>query len=231
MTIQTKISSILSCVACSQELSQSNKGYPVTKPVPIRSIKEHKAGWAQDSRIAYSLAKAVESIISKPIEIEQFEDSIAPNIDGMCAEFEDKAVVFVNKKHNFCWSRFYVAKEMAHLLMNHATTELRTTDTVIISHTINALLNDLKVEGDSEFIQSELDAYMGAVEMLLPKPAVEEFLRTQASYEQIAESMKVPKRISSTRIDDRVVAMHNEIYSSPMYDVAILRERSIRAHS
>jgi Zn-dependent peptidase ImmA (M78 family) len=229
MQKNTTISSILSCIACSQEFSQRNPLYPVNKPVPIKSIKTHKTGWSQDSRIVFTLTDAVESIISKPIEIEMFEESIAPNIDGMCAEFEDKAVVFINKKHNYCWSRFFAAKEMAHLLMNHATKSLRTTDTAIINHTINALLN-LSLREESEFIKCEIDAYMGAVEMLLPKQSLDKFLSLQNSADQIAESMKIPKRIVSTRVSDKVTAKHNSIYSNPMYAVAIIRERTARAN-
>ncbi|MHB1117733.1 ImmA/IrrE family metallo-endopeptidase [Sideroxydans sp.] len=223
------VTSALSCVASNQEFRQRNSNYPLSSPVPIRSIKANKPGWAQGLNILATLLDAVQSIISKPVEIELFDDTTAPNIDGMCSEFEDKAIVFVNKKHNYCWARFFVAKELAHLLMNHKLDMLRTVDAEIIVNTITGLLNPHDLRDDSIYLQSEFEAYMGAVEMLLSKDSLDKFSGVANPDEHISQAMKIPKRIVAMRITDKVSAMHDQIYAHPLFDVAIVRERVNRA--
>lgn len=223
------IASLLSCVACIQQFHQVNKNYPLNKPVAIKKTSTHVQGWAAGLQVNQTLHTVVQSIVGKEIDIVEFDDTTAPAVDGMCLEFSDKAIIFVNKSLNFCWRRFIVAKELAHLLMNHQNGSLRSTNRDAVLQTIDDLIKKKISPVASLATIAEIDAYAGAVEMLFAKDVVEHFTGSDAKH--IADAIKVPANIINVRTtDENTMDMHQQVYDDSRYTNAILHERAKRAN-
>lgn len=225
------VTSLLSCVACVQQYRQINKGYPLNKPVAIKKTSTHVQGWAVGLTLTTTLHDVVESITGKQIDIVEFDEDIAPAIEGMCVESNERSIIFVKRSLNYCWRRFTVAKELAHLLMNHANGSLRSTGKADVLSTIHSLIMKQISSSSSPATIAEVDAYAGAVEMLYPKDTVDYCASKTFSSREIAELVKVPNMIIDIRNDDvETRAMHQQVYDDSRYNNAILHERVKRAN-
>lgn len=230
---QTIINSIITASAANQEYKQRNGFTNSIKPnelFPIVTNPSQSKGWGFSSSLpkpSSSLTQAVSSLIGKEIKVFQFDADTAPNIDGMCTEYETYAEIFLNKGLNFCWQRFIYAKEMSHLLLNKNDDEFRSIETVDVHNNIDKLI--LGIEPQTKVEASELTAYIGATELLFPRH-IYEATRSMTNTE-IAKKIRCPVRVIEFRRDTKsVIDWFERAYNDPRMANSIINERVKRAN-
>lgn len=188
-------------ICCSQALLQdyfqknkiqSDKTF---NPIEITNVKT-SSGWSQNST-KLGLQRLAELLSSKTITIKEFDNELAPHIQGTLIEKEKSAVIYVNRDLNFCWRRFIVAKELNHLLMNRTKPSLREEDLDTIKELLSNLLTP--TEAPSTYPEtSEYMAYLGAIELLLPKQFIDNKILSLTD-KDLAEKLKIPIRVANVR--------------------------------
>ena len=196
-------------------------------PIAITNTKK-STGWASSnlaSPLKIGLLEIVSSKIRKPIYVKEFDKDDAPSIQGVCLEKESSATIYVSKTLNFCWRRFIVAKELSHLLMNKVDNDLRTADMnevlELMSYLVTPNSNTKNTVQLSEYV-----AYLGAIEMLMPRQYIENGLFESSL---VIEKIKCPRQMFEARQKDPIKGIFTDIYEDPMSDMASIIDKLNRA--
>jgi hypothetical protein len=123
-----------------------------------------------------------------PIQLEP--KKLGNRVWGMLRRYSDHAVITYKCDLNFCWTRYVVCKELAHLLIDTDASHY-TTDPVSL---VQRLIAGLPTQLDAE-LESEYAAGYGAVELLLPWCLRDHFdylVQRGDTDLQIAEEFKCP---------------------------------------
>ncbi|ORU89598.1 MAG: hypothetical protein A6F71_01125 [Cycloclasticus sp. symbiont of Poecilosclerida sp. M] len=133
-------------------------------------------------------------------------DASSDKILAYCLRNNDSHKVYVIRQ-NPCWTRYYIAKELSHLLV---FSNKNTTSTL---EGLDDLLSGLINKGESLAVNAENIAYFAAIEMLIPSDIVPKLLNARGVLEdivddnsdgpnlRIAKKLLVPERIVEYRLD------------------------------
>lgn len=194
--------------------------------LPIAITANKQTGWSYaHSKPSKSLVEIVESLIGKQIILEEFDAQLSSSIDSVCIEFVSRAEIRVNKGLNFCWRRFFVAKELTHLLINAIEPKIRTKTIEEFNQQIQHLSPTFTPKYFSS--ASEALSFIGATEILMPNSLVD--FDQLAS--QIAEKTKSPKKIVEARLQPDSTNAFLKAYSNSNCDNALLKFRSKKANN
>lgn len=130
---------------------------------------------------------------------------------------DNKHVIFVNANSNYCWKRFYVCKELIHILASSKSNATKT-DTEAISLLTQLISSVPTFSDDAARIESA--AFFGAMELLLSKEMVLSILNNnngQVNIEDVSQQYRLPKLVVEARFSDNVVDIFNDIYSHSAY--------------
>jgi Zn-dependent peptidase ImmA (M78 family) len=101
---------------------------------------------------------------------------------------------------NTCWSRFYIAKELTHILCgdekNHTKDVLSLTD---------AIINGIELTGDMKDCMLEFQAFYGAIELLLPSFFYDELYQDEKNGKtcrEIADKFRIPEKVIAFRLSE-----------------------------
>lgn len=223
---------IVTAIACTESYFQNNKidsnNLTFLPPIGITTSKAAN-GWGS-SEPTKGLLDVVSIKIGKTIAIKEFDDSLAPDVNGICLEQENSATIYVNQKLNTCYRRFIVAKELSHLLMNSANPGLRIVKSKQHSLDLIAFLTtNSKSENDGQ--ESEKTAWWGAIELLIPKDYFDsDWFQSQNNDHNIALQIKCPTQIIELRKTTKIDALFQIIYDLPESSLAHMRDLLSRAH-
>ena len=205
----------------------SCNGGRLDRQVRLTAVKENS--WSQGVA-KIGLIEAARRLMGIPISVTEFPSMPGASSDNapikaMLARYKNEAKIYVSDEENFCHQRFYVAKELCHLMMDTGHTEVFVQE----SSDIVQLLKDLQLPDGhapskiTEAFKSEILAYWGAVELLLPPEfttKAQEILNSGSSDSlyQAALEFRVPKSIVERRyLDEDTQAVFEEIYKSHDY--------------
>lgn len=113
--------------------------------------------------------------------------------------YQSKSNIWYSDKLNSCWSRFYIAKELVHVLCGNESNF--TKDPIIhIESLINGGTLALEIDQDDFMIESQ--AYRVAIALLLPEYLSEELyaLSKTKTNREIAGEFKVPEKLIEFRL-------------------------------
>jgi Zn-dependent peptidase ImmA (M78 family) len=130
--------------------------------------------------------------------------SCLPWSGGMFAARLDRYKAASNIRYseslNTCWSRFYIAKELTHILCgdekNYTKSILPLTD---------AIINDIELTDEMEDCMLEFQAFYGAIELLLPSflsNKLYELEKNGETYRKIAETFRIPEKVIAFRLSE-----------------------------
>lgn len=167
------------------------------RPIAITAQKNPNGWLSKEDR--KGLIDIVSKQINKPIRIVEFDYDSAPDINGICIEQTNSAIIYINKGLNFCYRRFVVAKELSHLLMNAIDSKLRITTTKNeLLDLVSFLTMDLTAKNDGE--ESERIAYFGAIELLIPKQYFNsDWFQSQDNDHNVAVQIRCPTQVVEIR--------------------------------
>ncbi len=208
---QESISASFSCITSYFEKNNSDATPELTflRPIAI-TAQNNPSGWAaKEDRT--SLLDIIEQKINKSIRIKYFDNNMAPDVNGFVVEKRKSADIYVNKNLNYCYSRFIVAKELNHLLMNE-NGDLKTVECVAeFIELVSFLMLDSTPKDDGQ--ASENIAYYGAMELLIPKQYFEsDWFKSNNSNHDIALQLRCPTQIIEIRKDKEIQNKFLEIY-------------------
>lgn len=134
--------------------------------------------------------------------------------------------IFLNEVNNHCWQRFFLFKELIHVVSSN-----KENSTVGSQHLFEVLTNlhDQNFKTSDSAFWAEEDAKLGAIEILLPKEIVEQIETAHESFEDItdkeiyaiAHKYKIPKVIVKLRLKDAEIREHfARAYKSSLYQNA-----------
>lgn len=205
--------SIASIEAYFQKNKVDSSNLTYLLPVAITAQKK-PTGWG-DTGNRKGLLDIVSIQINKKIRIVEFDRDLAPDINGVCLEKTNSAIIYVNKGLNFCYRRLVVAKELSHLLMNVVNSKLR------IATTKNELLDLLSflttgLEATNDCKESEFIAYFGAMELLIPKQYFNsDWFQSNNNNHDIAVQIKCPTQIIEIRKIGHINKNFKKVYQTP----------------
>ena len=153
--------------------------------------------------------KAIETRLSKSgnkfsINILGFHPP-GDQIRGTLHRYKTKADIFFSEKETFCWQRYIVTKELAHLLIDTPDEYTRRPSSLmeqLISGIPLWLLRKDHAQDDAAF-ESEKTAMIAAIEMLLPwkhRGPFQKCCDKGKNNQEIAEEFKVPKYVVSNML-------------------------------
>jgi len=195
---------------CYRRLNNGQLTCPITLDPSVQS------GWAQAPRPSGCI-KAASLLLDKPISVYDFPPLGTENpLAAFVNNYVDRSEIYVSSTQNYCWRRFLVAKELAHLLICDSSNR-----TPIAPGEIASLLSDLinnVCPGDNRILQAESYAYFAAIEILLPQEhAVDAaaMLTRGSSVLELAQKYRIPRKAMELRLTDaQAVDLFNEIYES-----------------
>ncbi len=114
--------------------------------------------------------------------------------------YKSESYIRYSEGLNTCWSRFYIAKELTHILCgderNFTKDILPLTD---------AIINDIELTDDMEDCMLEFQAFYGAIELLLPSYFYDELYQCEKSgntHREIAEKFRIPEKVIAFRLSE-----------------------------
>lgn len=193
----------------------------IQKPVPI--TQKIGSGWSQDVA-NYGLLRSAESLVGLAVKAVAFSRPAGSEgtIAAMIARDATNAKIFVSDGHNFCWSRFLVAKELCHLIQGAFDDKTMSSE----PQEIIDLLSDLLSPESGALRQAKLftlenAAYFGAIELLLPMEFQEEIMKLISNgcdLLRIAHMYKVPELIVEFRCrNPHTINLFNAVYEEHSY--------------
>lgn len=192
-------------------------------PIPITTEK-NASGWGGNSTAqTFGLKVLAEGLCSKIILIKEFDEELAPGIQGFLVEKDSCATIYVSRSLNFCWRRFIVAKELSHLLMNKINPSLRLQN-VQDCNEIKALLSVLLTHSEKANTSAEISeymAYLGALELLMPKQYMDQII--QSTDQKIADKLRIPIQASDLRKSKN--DSFEDVYQS--FDIDLVRVQKL----
>ncbi|MGB5886015.1 MAG: ImmA/IrrE family metallo-endopeptidase [Acinetobacter venetianus] len=165
-----------------------------------------------------------------PVRIHMFDLTQYSNktIDHMVMSYvkigqNNEINIFLNDVNNHCWKRFFIFKELIHVVSSN-----KENATVGSKHLLEVLTNlhDQNFKTSDSAFWAEEDAKFGAIEILLPKELVEQIENQYESFEditdkdiyEIAHKYKIPKVIVKLRLKDAEVRDYfARAYKSSLY--------------
>ncbi|SMN02194.1 hypothetical protein SPONL_645 [uncultured Candidatus Thioglobus sp.] len=108
--------------------------------------------------------------------------------------------IWYSAQLNSCWSRFYIAKELVHVLCGD--TENFTKKPLPL---IDSIISGISLTEDMEDCKLELQAFYGAIELLLPEHLcgkLYELSKNNKTNREIAEEFYVPEKIIEYRLSE-----------------------------
>jgi len=157
-----------------------------------------------------TLIRVFQDIIEKPVFVHRPKD-----VMPYAAHFvhtEDDVRVAYSRDHNLCWSRFYVVKELAHLLCS-TEPEHQTSNPNDLSSLLEELLSGKLIVDSDPQAQADKVAYALAVSLLIPDEWVDDLRHKRAQLiendkiiegqeiNELAKYLLVPERILEIRLD------------------------------
>ena len=126
-------------------------------------------------------------------------------IKGTLNRYKSHADIFFSDKETFCWQRYIVAKELAHLLID-TPAEYTVRPSSLMEQLVSGiplwLLRRDHSQDDAAF-DSEMTAMVAGIEMLLPwehRPHFQKCFEQGKDNLEIAEEFKVPKYVVSNML-------------------------------
>lgn len=207
---------LCSVLIAARKLTLAYKRIQTPLPCPIAIHADPRKGWYGAERPQGCLT-AAERLLNKKIEVLAAPPLGNENPIAACVlDYGDKAEVYVSTAQNYCWQRFLVAKELAHLLICDDSNR-----TPITSEDVATLLSELinnVIPDKNPILQVESLAYIAAIEILLPMEHAEAASRRLAEGESIldvAKAYRLPKKVMEFRLSDpRVRLMFESAYQS-----------------
>ena len=165
-----------------------------------------------------------------PVRIHMFDltEFSDKTIDHMVMSYvkigQNKEInIFLNDVNNHCWKRFFIFKELIHVVSSN-----KENATVGSKHLLEVLTNlhDQNFKTSDSAFWAEEDAKFGAIEILLPKELVEQIENQYESLDaitdkdiyEIAHKYKIPKVIVKLRLKDIEVRDYfSRAYKSSLY--------------
>lgn len=153
-----------------------------------------------------------EDVVQLPIELKRPKGDIghAANMQ----HFAEKIRIVCADKHNHCWARYLVCKELAHLLMyNPSGTNTHFTASFEDASKLIDELTNCRIDDFSDQALIDFTAWYAAIELLIPSewlPKISEVrkqisedpeLRNQEN-KQIATALRVPEKILEVRLEN-----------------------------
>jgi hypothetical protein len=161
-----------------------------------------------------NMVKKFSEITSKPITLHRPRYNM--KLDAVLEQYKNHIDITYHEKHNNCWARYYVCKELAHLLIYNCESKkdasfcTATFEDVVTN--LEGLLNpSYNSQGNHQNIAENV-AYYVAVELLIPTIWVDklkavrdsiagrpEFVGTENK--QLAFALRVPEKVVEFRLD------------------------------
>lgn len=129
--------------------------------------------------------------------------------------------IFLNEASNHCWQRFYVCKEIIHIIASNKQ------NATLGCEKINSIIQALQLQ---EFIPTnpantiEHEAKLGAIELLLPKELVDqENINHPDGYSEndlddISKKYRVPRNLVALRFTNKeIINFYNSCYQNTKY--------------
>ena len=119
--------------------------------------------------------------------------------------------IWYSSTHNACWSRFYIAKELTHVLCGDESNYTSQPEPLI-----DALVNGTILTSEKEDHLLEEQAYWGAMELLIPSHCYDRLYQYEndgMSHRDIAEKFKVPEKIITFRLSSGVRGVFDQFKS------------------
>lgn len=210
---------ILCSMASIQSYKQQNKldFSSNIHPIPITNKKKTASWLSYDSSLG--LLDVIKfKLKTNDIRIMEFNASIAPEVTGVCIEQKNTSIIYVKNSLNFCYKRFIVAKELSHLLINDSHPKYRITPTKQDFKDLldSVLLNNAKTKPQ----ESEINAYYGAMELLIPKDYAQSSFFQDNDSTTIAEKIKCPTQVIELRKKPEIINIFNKLYQQPSTEYA-----------
>lgn len=114
--------------------------------------------------------------------------------------YDSVSNIWYSEQLNSCWSRFYIAREMVHVLCGD--TKNFTKNPLPL---IDFIINDIPLTDDMEDCMLESQSYHGAIELLLPEHLhnkLYELSKNNKTNREIAEKFCVPEKIIEYRLSE-----------------------------
>lgn len=108
--------------------------------------------------------------------------------------------IWYSEQLNSCWSRFYIAKELVHVLCGDTKNFTKKPLPLI-----DSIINDIPLTEDMEDCMLEIQAFYGAIELLLPEhlhDKLYELSKNNKTNREIAEEFRVPEKIIEYRLGE-----------------------------
>lgn len=212
---------LFSSIAISDDYFQRNQ-LLISDFRPVAITTEKKiSGWSSAvEQLTTGILNVAYYRVDKKVFVKVFDHDLAPSIQGFCIECEKTATIYVNSHLNFCWKRFIVAKELSHLLMNKVDGELRNCDMLEVKNLLSVLVSGSPVKNNSQ--ASEYMAYLGAMELLIPKQYVKSKL-LELPIESVSEKIKCPIPVIEYRVNNSKI--FDDIYKDPNSELAMIRAK------
>lgn len=175
--------------------------------IATRSVTtEYKQLYGTCSPISI-LEKGVKTIVEKQTD-QAIEITCLPWPGTMFAarldRFKDKSNIWYSDQLNTCWSRFYIAKELVHIICGDEKNF-----TTNIMELMDAIINGVHVISlteETNGIHLEILAFLGAIEILIPEHLYQELyeMSQHKTEREIAEYYKIPEQIITYRLSDNI---------------------------
>ena len=195
---------MIEALCCARRLIKSLGYFQTTKP-------KFNKGWLGASKLTSCINDIIG--IPYPCTIKSFNlGDVSSNLEAQVMSYvkigqNEEVMIYVNASNNHCWQRFFICKELIHVVASNA--ENATLGYSRINEVIERIqAENLFASGIDKAYDIELDAEFGAIELLLPKELVEAedkrangYLNyTDADIDRIAETYKVPKLVIKARL-------------------------------
>lgn len=190
---------------------------------PIKNTTTQTPGWSANPSTHRGLIRAATVLLNCPVIIKKFPriPNVEPMIAAMMRRYSDRIEIDVSEEENFCYQRFYVAKELCHAFLIERVDNTQTKSCAEVVTLISDLLNGVTPRDANTPLMAEEAAYYGAIEILLPSEFQEEILRdveAGMAFRSIAVKYRVPEKLIQFRYARTdIVELYNDIYSSHDY--------------
>ncbi|ORU90632.1 MAG: hypothetical protein A6F71_06640 [Cycloclasticus sp. symbiont of Poecilosclerida sp. M] len=124
--------------------------------------------------------------------------------------YNDVSKIWYSSTLNTCWSRFFIAKELAHIICGNEQNYTKS-----LLPLVDSIIHGIPLTEEMEDCMLEHQAFYGAIELLLPEHLYDD-LYTQANAKtnrELAEHFRVPENIIDYRLSEPARKMFNEFKS------------------
>lgn len=108
--------------------------------------------------------------------------------------------IWYSEKLNSCWSRFFIAKELVHVLCGDTKNFTKKP-----LNLIDSIIDDIPLTEEMEDCMIEYQAFYGAIELLLPEHLYDklyELSKNNKTNREIAKEFRIPEKIIELRLSE-----------------------------